>query len=64
MGRELLAVVKALLTAIIVCGAAIASFYFAYLLLVFLILGGVGLLAYLYHSRDTISDWFEYEDSE
>jgi len=64
MGRTLLILVKTILTAVIVCGMVIASFYFAYLLLILLVLGVVGALTYFYSSRETVSAWFEYEDTE
>ena len=45
---------KAVIIAIICTAALIASFYFAYLLLVILILGGVWGLSYLIFNRDNL----------
>jgi hypothetical protein len=45
---------KAIIIAIIVTGCLIASFYFAYLLLVILIFGGVWGIGYLIFNRDQI----------
>jgi hypothetical protein len=63
MGRELFVIVKTILTAVIVCGMVIASFYFAYLLLILLILGAVSALAHRYNTRSE-RQWFKYEDSD
>jgi hypothetical protein len=62
MGRELFVIVKTILMAVIVAGMVIASFYFAYLLLILLILGTVYAVAHRFNTREE-RRWFKYEDS-
>jgi len=49
---------------VIAAGSAIASFYFAYLLLIFLVMGVVGSIAWYFFSKEEAFNWFEYEDSD
>ena len=56
------AVVKAITVAIVIAGALIASFYFAYLLIVLLVLGGVGVIAYLFFSKAEKVDREDFPD--
>jgi len=62
MGRILAAIVKTILTVVIAAGCVIASFYFAYLILVLLLMGIVGIIAWKFFSRKPKTDWFKYED--
>lgn len=62
MGRILIALVKTVLAVVIATGTVIASFYFAYLLLVLIIMCAVGAIAWHYFIREEKIDWFEYED--
>ncbi len=60
MGRTLIALVKTVLAVVIAAGTVIASFYFAYLLLILIVMGLVGTLAWHIFMKD--ENWFEYED--
>jgi hypothetical protein len=62
MGRLLAALVKTILTVVIAAGCVIASFYFAYLILVLLLMGIVGFIAWKFFNRKEKIDWFRYED--
>jgi len=62
VGRILIALVKTVLAVVIAAGTVIASFYFAYLLLILIVMGLVGAIAWHYFMREESIDWFEYED--
>jgi hypothetical protein len=62
MGRTLLAIIKTVLAVVIAAGAVIASFYFAYLLLVLIVMGLVASVAWFIFNREEVINWFEYED--
>jgi len=62
VGRILIALVKTILAVVIAVGTVIASFYFAYLLLILIIMGVVGAIAWHIFIREEKIDWFEYED--
>ncbi len=62
MGRTLLALLKTVLAVVITVGAVIASFYFAYLILILIIVGIVGTVAWHFFSREEKINWFKYED--
>jgi len=62
VGRILAALVKTVLAVVIAAGTVIASFYFAYLLLVLILICGVGAVAWHIFMREEKIDWFEYED--
>ena len=62
MGRILAALVKTVLAVVIAAGTVIASFYCAYLLLILIVMGIVGAIAWSIFSREEIVNWFEYED--
>jgi hypothetical protein len=64
MGRILSALVKTVLVVVITAGAFIASFYFAYLLLILLVMGVVGTLAWNFFNREERINWFKYEDTD
>jgi len=56
------AVSKSIITAILAGGMLIASFYFAYVLLLLVVLGGVGFIAYLFFNYDELFKDKEYRD--
>ncbi len=62
MGRALRALLKTILAVVITVGCVIASFYFAYLILILIIIGCVGTVAWHFFSREEKINWFEYED--
>ncbi len=64
MGRSLVAIGKTILTVVTVGGMVIASFYFAYLLLVLVVIAIVGTLSWFYYNREEKVDWYKYEDLE
>lgn len=64
MGRFLLSVVKTLLAVVLAVGTVIASFYFAYLLLILIIAGVVGAIAWFYFNKEEAIHWLKYEDSD
>lgn len=49
---------KAIGVAVLFCGALIAAFYFAYLLLLVLVLGGIGIIAYFFFT----CSWFKKDE--
>jgi hypothetical protein len=62
MGRFLLNVMKTVVSVVVIAGTVIASFYFAYLLLVILfvcILGGITWL--IFNWDDIVTEWWEDE---
>jgi hypothetical protein len=64
MGRFLLAVGKTTLVVVLATGAVIASFYFAYLLLVLVVAGTIGAIGWYVFNREEDVDWFKYEDPD
>ena len=62
MGRILIALVKTVLFAVIATGTVIASFYFAYFILILIVLGGFSSIAWFIFNREEVINWFEYED--
>jgi predicted PurR-regulated permease PerM len=61
MLRTLSAIAKTVLVVVLAGATLIASFYFAYVLIVVLVLGGVGAIAYLYFNREEKEpDWFDF----
>ena len=59
----ILAVFKTFIVVVIVGAAVISSFYFAYIIVILCVLGGVGTIAYLFFSRDKRdTDWFDFSD--
>lgn len=62
--RALLAIGKTALVVVLVTGAVIASFYFAYLLLILIVMGVVGAIAWMIFTKEEKVNWFEYEDFE
>jgi hypothetical protein len=64
MGRTFLAIGKTILTVVIAAGMVIASFYFAYLLLILIVMIAVGTIAWFIYNREEVIDWLEYEDSD
>jgi hypothetical protein len=62
MGRTFLAIGKTILTVVIAAGMVIASFYFAYLLLILIVMIAVGTIAWFIYNREEV--WLEYEDSD
>ena len=62
MGRSFLALGKTILTVVVVAGMVIASFYFAYLLLILIIVGIVGAISWFHYNRQEKVDWYKYED--
>ena len=53
---------KAIMVSVVFCGALIASFYFAYLLLLVAALGGVGGIAYWYFKSDFFAEDENFPD--
>ena len=62
MGRILAALVKTVLAVVIAAGTVIASFYFAYLLLILIVMCIVGAIAWKIFIREEKFDWSQYED--
>lgn len=63
MGHFLVTMFKTLLTVIVAGAAVIASFYFAYVLIIVLVMSAVAGIAYVFYNRDTI-DWFDFDDPD
>lgn len=63
MGGWLLPLFKTMLTVIVTGALVIAAFYFAYVLLVLVIMGCVGAVAYAFYNRERIKSWLD-EDSD
>ena len=51
-----------MLLTVVCIGMAIASFYFAYVLIIFLVMLVVGGISYLAFSREETIDWFNFEE--
>lgn len=64
MGRLFLSLGKTILTVVLIAGMVIASFYFAYLLLVLIVVAVVGTVAWFYYNREPAVNWYGYEDSD
>lgn len=64
MMRTAAAIAKTILVVVVVGAVLVASFYSAYILTAVVVLGGVGLIAYLFFSRDPDKniDWFDFKD--
>jgi len=62
VGRILAALVKTVLAVVIAVGTVIASFYFAYLLPVLIVICSIGAIAWHIFIREEKIDWFKYED--
>jgi len=61
MGRILAALVKTVLAVVIAAGSVIASFYFAYIILILILMGIVGSIAWHIFMREEGINW-KYED--
>lgn len=65
MGRLFLAIGKTVLVAVLVTGTVIASFYLAYLVLILIVIGIAGAVAWKFFNRPPPPvDWYRYEDSD
>lgn len=64
MGHQLVAILKTLIVVILIGSAIIASFYFAYVLIVLLVVGVVGTIAYCIFNRKESIDWYDYKDDD
>jgi len=63
---SLVALAKTILVVILTGATILASFYLGYILIVLLILGSVGVIAYIFFSWDSGSkndtDWFDFKN--
>jgi len=64
MGRLFLAAGKTVLIVVMAVGSVIASFYFAYLLLILIFGGAIAAIAWHYFNKEPSLDWYRYEDSD
>ena len=63
MMRTAEAIAKSVLVMVLVGATLVASFYFAYIFVGVLILGGVGVVSYLYfHQEEKEPNWFDFRN--
>lgn len=64
MGRALQSVVLTILSTVAVGGVVVASFYFAYLILLLIVLGLAAAGFWTFYNRPGNETWTRYEDSD
>jgi len=59
---KVVAAIKTFMVMVVTGGLLVASFYAAYLFIFIVIMGIVGLVAYLFFNWDRVTEWYESED--